>query len=172
MPLLKPGQNMLSLAKRSSHSQCRHASLTLRGKVFHFRVNLWQILMGKSQLWTSHRPQAPEHLASRRNYHGVWVQTRRLLEWLHAPAVLTVPHLVTHLGAVTFTCSQSPLQLIRLQEAGSQIGQWKKTGAGRERGAYSLGHEQTVRIHSAAMNPKSHPHQFPLPLGMSVPGLV
>lgn len=45
-------------------------------------------------------------------------------------------------GAVTFTCSQSPLQLISLQEADSQIGQWKKMGAGRERGAHSLGHEQ------------------------------
>lgn len=84
------------------------------------------------------------------------MQTCRLLQWLHTLAVLTV--LLSHIcGAVTSACSQSPLQLISPQEADSQKGQWKKMGAGRERGAHSLGHQHTVRIHSAAVNPKSHP---------------
>lgn len=147
---------MLPLAKRSSHSQCRHTSFTPKGKVFHFRVNLQQILTGKSQLWTSNRSPAPQHSASRGNYQ-VWVQICRLLQWLHGLAVPTVSLLSHICGAVTFTCSQSPLQLISPQETASQIGQWKKMGAGTERGAHSLGHQHTVRIHSAAVNPKSHP---------------
>lgn len=147
---------MLPLAKRSSHSQCRHTSFTPKGKVFHFQANSWQILTGKSQLWISNRSQAPQRSASRGNYQ-VWVQTCRLLQWLHAPAVLSVSLLSHICGAVTFTCSQSPLQLISPQEAASQIGQWEKMGAGRERGAHSLRHQHTVRIHSAAVNPKSHP---------------
>ena len=65
-----------------------------------------------------------------------------------------------------------PLQLINLQEADSKIDQWKKMGAGTGRGAHSPGHEQTVRIHSAAVNLQPHPNQFSLPLGMSTPGLV
>lgn len=85
------------------------------------------------------------------------MQTCRLLQWFHATAAITVSLLSHICGAVTPTCSQSPLQLISPQEADSQIGQWKKMGTGRERGAHSLGHQHTVRIHSAAVNPKSHP---------------
>lgn len=124
----------------------------------------------ESQLWTSHRSQAPQHSASRGNYQ-LWVQTSRWLEWLHAPAVLTVSLLSRICSAVTLPCSQSPLQLISPQEAASQTGQWRKMGAGRERGAHSLGHEHTVRITQLPESEIS-PHHCPWPPGMSIPGLL
>lgn len=84
------------------------------------------------QLWTSQGSQAPQPSTSRGNYQ-VWVQTCRVLEWVHAPVVLTVSLLSHICSAVTFPHSQSPLQLISPLKADSQTGQWKKMGAGRER---------------------------------------
>ena len=61
-----------------------------------------------------------------------------------------------------------PLQLINPQKTNRETDQ--KMGAGTGRGAHSLGHEQTVRTHSAAVNPQPQPNQFPLPWGCSHQG--
>lgn len=77
--------------------------------------------------------------------------------------------------SVTFMYLQTlckPPQLINPQQTDSQTDQRKKMGAGTGRRAHSLGHEHTVGIHSAAVNLKPHPNQFPLPLGISTPGLM
>lgn len=54
------------------------------------------------------------------------------------------------------------LQLINLQEAESKTHQWKMR-AGTKRGASSPGHQQTARVHLAAVNLQPHANQLPLP---------
>lgn len=130
--------------------------------------NLWQIFTGESQLWTSHRSQAPQHSTSRGNYH-VWVQTCRLLEWLHAPAVLTMSLLSHICSAVAFPCSQSPLQLISPQE------QTARQASGRrwelaEREEHAAWGMSTLLGSTQLPEPEISLGHFPLPLGMSVQG--
>lgn len=115
---------MVSLARRSSHSQCRHASFTPKGKVFHSRVNLWKILTGRVScgLLTGHKPLNTLLAEGITSYgckpadcwDGSMPQQSPLCPSCHICSAVTLPR------------SQSPLPLISPQEAASQTGQGRR----------------------------------------------
>lgn len=121
----------------------------------------------ESQLWTSHRSQAPQHSASRGNYQ-LWVQTSRLLRWLRAPAVPTVS-LLSHLQCCHPSTLTEPSATHYPQEAESQPGRWRRWELA-EREEHTAWGTSTLLGSLSCLNLKSQPITLHGPRGCPYQG--